>query len=146
MIWGAFRADTKSELKFVDESQDSVKYVSTLRTHLQPFIDTDSHIFQQDNAAIHKSRYTMNWIREQEINAMEWPALSPDLNPIENLWGIMTQQVYAGGKRYNTKDELKKAVLEAWAAISPTTLTDLARSIRKRCIRVLVRRGAYISY
>ena len=146
LIWRAFLADTKSELKFVDGNQDSVKYVSTLRMHLQPFIDTENHIFQQDKAAIHKSRYTMSWIRDQGINVMEWPAFSPDLNPIENLWGIMTQQVYAGGKRYNTKDELKKAVLEAWAAISPTTLTDLDHSMRKRCIRVLVHRGAYILY
>jgi transposase len=146
MIWGAFRADTKSELKFVDGKQDSVKYVSTLRTHLQPFIDAENHIFQQDNAAIHKSRYTMNWLQAQGIDVMDWPALSPDLNPIENLWGIMTQQVYEGGKQYNTKDELKKAVLAAWAAIPPKTLTDLTLSMRKRCIRVLVRRGAYIAY
>ena len=37
---------------------------------------------------------------------MIWPPNSPDLNPIENLWSIVEQRVYANGKQYSSKDAL----------------------------------------
>jgi len=57
-------------------------------------------IFQQDNAPIHASKETKTWLDLKKINLLEWPAYSPDLNPIENVWGIMARRVYANGKQY----------------------------------------------
>lgn len=50
-------------------------------------------IFQQDNAPISGS--TKTWFQQKNISVMQWPARSLDLNPIENVWGIMARQVYA---------------------------------------------------
>lgn len=36
------------------------------------------------------------------ITALHWPTKSPDLNPIEILWGVLARQVYGGGKQYTT--------------------------------------------
>ncbi|RCN33830.1 hypothetical protein ANCCAN_20330 [Ancylostoma caninum] len=47
---------------------------------------------------------------------MQWKACSPDLNPIENLWAIVARKVYANGAQYNTVNDLKIAVLSAWAS------------------------------
>jgi transposase len=146
MVWGAFCKSGKSELKFLVGRQDSEAYISTLQTHLQPFIQSGSQIFQQDNAPIHTSSRTIEWISSQNITITEWPALSPDLNPIENLWGIMSQRVYACGRQYNSIVELKKAILTAWNEIPSFILEKLIESMRRRCIKVLKARGAYISY
>ena len=77
---------------------------------------------------------------------MPWPAYSPDLNPIENLWGLMTQRVYAGGRQFDDVEELQTAVAAAWEAVSPEELTALVQSMQRRCVKVLQCQGAYISY
>jgi hypothetical protein len=45
-----------------------------------------NHDFQQDNASIYASKSANKRFQEQNITLLPWPALSPDLNPIENLW------------------------------------------------------------
>ncbi|KIH45926.1 hypothetical protein ANCDUO_24024 [Ancylostoma duodenale] len=63
---------------------------------------------------------------------MQWPACSPDLNPIENLWAIVARKVYANGAQYNTVNDLKVAVLSAWAYIPMDTINNLVSSMKNR--------------
>ena len=67
----------------------------------------------QDNARCHVSRVTKAWLELQTIPIMEWPPYSPDLNPIENIWGIQSHVVYDQSKKYLSIQELKVAVLSA---------------------------------
>ena len=46
-----------------------------------------------DNAPIHTARIIENWLLEQGIEIMDWPPYSPDLNPIENLWKLLKDQI-----------------------------------------------------
>ena len=88
IIWGCFSLRGKAPLVFLDEKQDSGKYTTMFERHMVPWTDTvhpNNWISQQDNALIHASRHSIKWFTKKAIFLLEWPARSPDLNPIENL-------------------------------------------------------------
>ncbi|KAL0146566.1 hypothetical protein M9458_058213 [Cirrhinus mrigala] len=53
----------------------------------------DDFIFQQDFAPAHKAKTTSTWFNSHGITVLDWPANSPDLNPIENLWSIVKRKM-----------------------------------------------------
>ncbi len=58
----------------------------------QLFKDAD-FISQQDLAPTHTAKSTKSWLNDHGIGVLDWPANSPDLNPIENLWGIVKRKM-----------------------------------------------------
>ena len=76
------------------------------------------------------SNTTMAQLQTKNVNVINiWPACSPDLNLIEDLWGIMLRLVYAENHHYQTVDELKKAILEAWTKIDSGTIQNPVNSM-----------------
>ena len=103
-------------------------------------------IFQQDNAPIHTAKLTTEWPQDHDIATLSWPAKSPDLNPTENLWGILARQIYADGRWFEDKDILWCAVKESWEAISNNTLLNLINSMNNRWVDVLQDKGSACKY
>ena len=68
---------------------------------------------------------------------MEWPAHSPDLNPMENLWGIAARAAHARGRQFENKEDLKNCIAKEWNDISPSHLASLRKSMKKRCLLVM---------
>ncbi|KAF0683486.1 Aste57867_24467 [Aphanomyces stellatus] len=149
MVWGGIWADGKTCLAFVDGTQTSPDYVYTLSEYLLPAAHlrfATDFVFQQDNASIHTATTTKEFFVEQNVNVLDWPALSPDLNPIENVWGYLVQRVYGGGEQYNSKEELKRSILLHWNALDPSYLQKLVFSMKTRCLRVVAAGGMTTKY
>lgn len=149
MVWGAFSGAGLSDLAFLDGKQDSGKYINTLGDYLFPFAHMHygpEFVFMQDNASIHRSKVTMKFLEDHEVKLFDHPALSPDLNPIENVWGYLVRQVYPNGKQYLTKEDLVAAIKSAWSNIPLDYLDNLIKSMPKRCLAVVRAKGSKCDY
>ena len=134
-------------LVFVDGRMNSNIYQKILKDNLLPFLQRFHRlpwIFQQDNATNHVSRSTRSWFRGNNVNVMEWPAKSPNLNIMENVWGIRSREVYADCRQFNTVEELREAILCAWSNLTVEQLKSLYESLPKRMIQLLKRHGNVI--
>ncbi|CAF2149472.1 unnamed protein product [Rotaria magnacalcarata] len=94
-------------------------------------------IFQQDNTPIHRPKANLAWFKSQKTNVLPWPSLSPDLNPIENLWGILARMVYAEGKQFRTKEQLKTAILKSWEKSTSNNSGLWSNRCRKEYLKLL---------
>jgi transposase len=59
--------------------------------HLYP---NNSFIYQQDNCPVHTANIVRNWFENNNVETLPWIANSPDINPIENVWGKITKILY----------------------------------------------------
>ena len=100
--------------------------------------------FQQDNDPKHTSRLAQLFLQENVPQVMDWPANSPDLNPIENLWSIVKRNVERRMPKNLT--ELKQFMVEEWEKISELTLINFINSMRRRCELVIESNGERIPY
>ena len=96
----------------------------------------------QDNASGHAAKDTIAYMASRGLHPIFWPALSPDLNPIEDLWNKMKdilEQICPEIHRFYPK--LKAAVKEAWEALAHEDILDLIRSMPQRCQAVIDAEG-----
>ena len=133
----------------------SATYCQLLQSAFLPWLDEVplsrrfKLIFQHDNAPSHSAKATQAFLSSIGIEGnrlMDWPACSPDVNPIENLWGIMKEEIYHDGRQYSSKDDLWNAIETAASNVRPSEIRKLTNSVDKRIELVLQKKGGYIKY
>ena len=77
---------------------------------------------------------------------MDWPSRSPDLNPMENIWGILVRGIYKNGRQFSSTAELEQAIAEAWEYLHVNTLKSLIESMTTTVFEVIRKNGGSIMY
>jgi hypothetical protein len=136
----------------IDTTMDQHLYLDILKEDLWMSIrekgfDPAQMVFQQDNDPKHKSRLVQGWLAEQPFGIMEWPAQSPDLNPIENMWALLKQKLF----RYET---VPKGMVEHWERVVHVWYNEIPvemvrhviESMPDRCRAVIKANGRWTKY
>jgi transposase len=149
MFWGGIYKGGKTKLIKCTNKMDSEEYIDMLRDDVIPGVRKKlgkSFTFQQDNASIHGSKMTMDYFQKANISVLPWPAKSPDLNPIENVWALLVQRLYPDGKVYDNLTELEKSAKKVWGQITDKEIIPYIESMDKRVCDVIERKGEWLDY
>jgi hypothetical protein len=145
MVWGCFSQNALGPLIEVEGTITGLKYLEVLKENLEPFINTLPvnllHLFQDDNAKVHRIPAVNEWKEDNSISSLPWPAQSPDLNPIEHLWDVLDRRVRGRQNTPKNKTELMDVLVEEWQKIEPEILKNLVESMPRRIQAVIDAKG-----
>jgi transposase len=121
MVWGGVWMEGRTRLHISDDSIDAEEYQNILWSNLiEPRHDEYLRLLQ-DNALPHSAASTMDFLDNFEVEMVEnYPPNSPDLNPIEKVWGWMVQ--YINNRPCQTPDSYEKLIEESWDAIPQSVI------------------------
>ncbi len=91
MIWGAMSSAGVGPLCFLKTNVTAPVYQEILLPSADQLFKDADLIFQQDLAPAHTAKRTKSWLNDHGVGVLDWPENSPDLNPIENLLGIVEE-------------------------------------------------------
>ncbi|GFW73947.1 transposable element Tcb1 transposase [Trichonephila clavipes] len=100
-------------------------------------------IFQQDNARPHVARIFQRFFINHQIELLPWPARSPDLSPIGNMWSMVAQRLTQITPPFATSDQLWQRLNAAWSAVPQEHTQSLFESMPRRVAAVISSNGGY---
>lgn len=139
-VWGAISSSGKSPLVEIKQPWDSGEYQRCLKVGLLPLArrQPSRWCFQQDGDSAHTSHSTARWFAEQSphISVLKgWPANSPDLSPIENVWSVLKHRIAIRNPR--SLDEARKFAQEEWKKLKLEDFQNSIADVRDRLRRVI---------
>lgn len=148
-VWGAFSSHGKPDLVVLRQNVTGAVYQGILEQQLLPWARQEfgnNFRFQDDNAPAHRARLVRNFLQDQEVNALEQPSLSPDLNPIEHLWDELGRAIRRRRVKPTNLRQLEQALIQEWAAIPQERLQQLVESMPRRLAAVIDSDGSHTRY
>ena len=141
-VWGAIGVGVKKLIILPKGSITAMSYVRDCLSKCRGILS--GRWLMQDGARPHTANFTQTWLCLNEFEQLEgWPARSPDLNPIENLWAILARKV--GNRLPVDEAELEKFFIEEWDAIPQKMIDDLVLSFVPRLKECVAQHGETIS-
>ena len=147
MFWAAVSACSKSPLFEIRGTVTGESYVALLKENFFPWLRRQKKgrfVFQQDNAPAHTSRQTKQFLEDEDIDCLSWPPYSPDLSPIENLWGILKRKVDA--RKPDSIESLRIVAVDEWNKIPLKIVQNCISSMPNRLASVIRSNGAIVAY
>ena len=112
-----------------------VYYCDILKDHVVNENLPPDLIFLHDNALVHKSHSTMEFLQANNVSVLEWPPQSPDLNSIKNLLHYISRDICK--LKMKSVDHLFDLVLQSWNSILISIIHNLIDSMPRRCRSVI---------
>ncbi|GFW66324.1 transposable element Tcb2 transposase [Trichonephila clavipes] len=143
LVWGGIMLGSRTDLHIFDAgSVNGTRYCNEI---LLPYV----RLFRgamglDDNAPCHRTVAAEQLLESEDIERMDWPARSPDLNPIEHVWDFLGRCLAARILPPVTIRELRLALQDEWAAMPQQLIDTLILSMGRRCETCLAIRGDHI--
>ena len=102
-------------------------------------------ILMHDNARPHVARICRQFLDRKNVYVLPWPAVSPDMNPIEHIWDYLGREVRARGNVHNLRD-LENALIQEWNNIPNVVIRRYVRSMRGLLAACINSRGSHARY
>jgi hypothetical protein len=151
MIWGSMLHAGVGFMMTVDGRMNSEQYTSILGSCLPNVLaayelEKENVIFQQDNDPKHTSNHSRQWFETEQYAVLDWPAQSPDLNPIEHLWFHIKRELAKADTDAKSYHELKARVEAIWSKVPDSVCANLVESMPRRIAAVLAAKGGHTKY
>lgn len=151
MVWGCMGWNGVGKLVEVQGKMNADQYCEILDDGVVDSfekldIPEDERIFQQDNDPKHTSKKATKWFEDNDIQVLEWPAQSPDINPIEHLWHHLKYRLQQYPTPPKGVHELWERVEKEWNEIPPETCQKLIESMPRRIQAVIKAKGGHTKY
>ncbi len=150
-FWGGITQFAKTRLVIFDRNVNANTYVNNvIQPVVIPFLNRQFRrgggTLQQDGAPAHTALLTRNVLARNNVDILDFPALSPDMAPIEHVWDELKRRVYARPNPPSTIPELRNAVVHEWENIPQQFIANIITSMRRRCQALMRSRGGYTRY
>jgi len=151
MIWSIISSKGVGNLYFVDGTMNSQQYLQVLRNELRPqlrrwYRKTEGFQFMHDGAPCHRASAIKTYLETEKISVLDWPGNSPDMNPIENVWKVMKDQLAL--QEVTTKAEMIAKIKYLWfnnKKIHETAINGV-KSMQERVQLLLKNKGMWTKY
>ena len=148
-VWACFSAAGRGYIYITNENIDGDKAAKILRENVLPSAELlkltgQQYFWLHDNVACWNTEACRTALFNAGVTPMQFPAYSPDLNPIENLWAIWARAVEK--RPATTLEELQDIVQEEYEKIDAEVFKKLSHSMVKRCKAVVEAGGWHTSY
>ncbi|GFT72796.1 transposable element Tc3 transposase [Trichonephila clavipes] len=150
MLWAGIMINGRTRLHVVaNGTMTGQRYIDeVLLPHVRLFRGAvgDEFVFMDDNATCHRTLAVQDCLDSESIQRLVWPARSPDLNPIENVWDALGRQV--AGRNYppTNKNTLIRALTEEWDKLPQQLLDNVVQIMVRRVECCITLHGGHIPY
>ena len=132
-------------------SFDKNTYRVIIDSHVLPFLEqkhgeTESFVLQEDNCGPHRATTIATYLQSKGVARMKWPAQSSDLNPVENIWGIIKTRLWKRDVLPRSPMHLFQILTDIWNSLPDCILENLVASMPKRAKLVRKLRGKSAKY
>ncbi|GFV85024.1 transposable element Tcb1 transposase [Trichonephila clavipes] len=106
----------------------------------------DEFLFMDDNARPHRENILDECLQSEDITRMDWPAFSPNLNPIDHVWDMLGRRIAAREPPPTCLPELRRALLDQWCNIPQDQIDNWLLSMSRRFKACIASSGRHTPY